>query len=98
MGLVKLTVLDLRNKVPKIQGPRVAISPLLPVLSLFFSSFFVTCFFWDIFFHGGGGGRGLSLFQVHLLILLGPPVVFITGAMFNPIWTLAETLPQVLAG
>ena len=25
---------------------------------------------------GGGGGRGLSLFQVHLLILLGPPVVF----------------------
>ena len=35
-------------------------------------------FFWGggIFF--GVGGECLSLFQVHLLIFLGPPVVFIT--------------------
>ena len=42
MGLVKLTVLDLRNKVPKIQGPGVglAISPLLSLcFSLSFDSF-----------------------------------------------------------
>ena len=38
MGLVKLTVLDLRNKVPKIQEPGVglAISPLLSLFQLFF--------------------------------------------------------------
>ena len=41
---------------------------------------------------GGGGGRGLSLFQVHLLILLGTPVVFILGAFFNPIWTLWQKI------
>ena len=87
MGLVKLTVLDLRSKVPKIQGPGVAISPLLPVLSLVLSSSFVS-FLSFFFMGGGGGGRGLSLFQVHLLIFLGPPVVFIPGAFFNPIWTL----------
>ena len=40
MGLAKLTVLDLRNKVPKIEGPGVglAISPLLS-LTLFLFSF-----------------------------------------------------------
>ena len=30
----------------------------------------------------------MSLFQVHLLILLGPPVVFIARAFTNSIWTL----------
>ena len=35
MGLVKLTVLDLRNKVPKIQGPGVGLA-ISPLLSLFF--------------------------------------------------------------
>ena len=75
MGLVKLTTWDLRNKVPKIQGPGggLAISPLL---SLSFFAFF---------FEAGGGC--LSLFQVHLLIQLGPPVVFIARAFTNPIWT-----------
>ena len=67
MGLVKLTVLDLRNKVP---GPGVAISPLLPVLSLFISSFFVTFFVGTFFFMGGGGGGGQGL-------------VFISGAIIN---------------
>ena len=45
------------------------------------------------FFWGGGFGAGggcLSLFQVHLLILLGPPVVFIARAFTNPIWTLCR--------
>ena len=40
----------------------------------------------SLFFFGAGGGC-LSLTQVHF-VALGPPVVFITGAMFNPIWTL----------
>ena len=47
------------------------------------------------FFLGGGisfcaGGGCLSLIQVHLVLFLGPPVVFITRAMLNPIWTLAR--------
>ena len=69
MGLVKLTVLDLRNKVPKIQGSGfgLAISPLPLVL----------------FFFLGAGGGCLSLIQVHLLICLGPPFVFITRAFFK---------------
>ena len=47
MGLVKLTVLDLRNKVPKIQGPGVglAISPLLSHISLSFLFFVLGGFF-----------------------------------------------------
>ena len=97
MGLVKLTVLDLRNKVPKIQGQGVAISPPSCPFSLslfFFETFFCDFFVWDIFSWAGGGGRGLSLFQVHLLILLGPPVVFIPGAFFNPIWTLSRCKKQ----
>ena len=37
-GLVKLTDLDLRNKVPKIQGPGVGLA-ISPLLSLFLSFF-----------------------------------------------------------
>ena len=39
-------------------------------------------------FFGAGGGRLSFLFQVHLLIFLGLPFVFIPGALFNPTWTL----------
>ena len=75
MGLVKLTVLDLRNKVPKIQGPGVGLA-ISPLLSLFLFS-------WGwIFFCAGGGcfnpgafintfGPHLSLLRVHCLIPLG---------------------------
>ena len=80
MGLVKLTVLDLKNKVPKIQGPGVGLA-ISPLLSL--------CFFLAFFFSGAGGGC-LSLLRVHLLICLGPPFVFITRACVNPIWTLSQ--------
>ena len=46
-------------------------------------------------FFGGGilfgaGGGCLSLIQVHLLVFLGPPFVFITRAFLNPIWTLVN--------
>ena len=34
------------------------------------------------------GGGCLSLFQVRLLILLGPPVAFIARAFIDPMWTL----------
>ena len=90
MGLVKLTVLDLRNKVPNIQGPGVAISPLLPVLSLFllffFETFFVTLFLGHFVFMGGGGGQGLVFIPGAFTNSFG--LVFIPGAFFNPIWTL----------
>ena len=76
MGLVKLTISDSRNKVS-------------PLASVFLS-----------FFPGGGGGGGrvffgtgggrLSLFQLHLLIFLGHPFVFIPRAFINPMWTLVH--------
>ena len=50
MGFVKLTIWDLRNKVPKIQGPGVGLA-ISPLLSLFLLPFF----FWG----GGGVWHGL---------------------------------------
>ena len=73
----------LKNKALKIQGPGVglAASPLLsPEFKL------VQCFI--LFNNMDGGGRCCSLFQVHLLIFLGHPIVFIPGAFINPRWTL----------
>ena len=64
-----------KSKVPKIQGPGVAISPLLPVLSLFLSSFFVT--FCDFFFMGG---QGLVFNPGAFTNYFGPREVFITHA------------------
>ena len=66
-----------------------AISPLLPVLSLFVSSFlllFLDC----LFFHGwgGGGGQGLVFNPGAFTNYFGPREVFIIRAFFNPIWTL----------
>ena len=49
---------------------------------LAFLSFF-SCFFLFLFFFGAGGGC-LSLIQVHLLIFLGPTVVFVTRAFLIP--------------
>ena len=48
-------------------------------------------------FFGSGGGC-LSLFQVHLLILLGPRVVFIARAFTTPIWTLEVEPPLIVDG
>ena len=89
MGLVKLTILDLRSKVPKIQGPGVglAISPLVSLLLFLF--LFLFCLF-VFFFRGAGdvvfgaGGGRLYLLQVHLLMFLGHPFVFNLRAFFNP--------------
>ena len=75
MGLVKLTIWDSRNKVPKIQGPGVGLA-ISPLLSLFLFLFVLA-----------GGGCLSSILQVHLLIRLGPPFVFIPRAFVNPIWT-----------
>ena len=49
MGLVKLTIWDLRNKVPKPQGPGVGLA-ISPLISLFLFLFFL----WggDIFWRG----------------------------------------------
>ena len=69
---------ELKNKVPKIQGQCVgwAISPLL---ALILSSVCI--------FVGEKFGRGRRVLQVHLLVFLGHPFVFIPGAFLNPRWT-----------
>ena len=69
-----------------------AISPLLPVLSLFlsFSLLFCDFFFGIVFFSwvGGGGGQGLVFTPGAFTNCFGPREVFITRAFFHPIWTL----------
>ena len=58
---------------------------MLAWLSLLsFLSFFPV---FQFFFCGAVSGC-LSVFQVHLLIFLGPPFVFISRAFINPMWTL----------
>ena len=84
MGLVKLTVLDLRNKV---QDQVLAWLSLLSFLSfsLLFCDFFCDFSLGHCFFHGqGGGGRGLSLFQVHLLFFLAPELSLLRVQCFIP--------------
>ena len=75
MGLVKLTVLDLRNKVPKIQGPGVglAISPLLSLFLFLGGDFFLRG--WRVLVFNPGaffwGAPELSLLRVQCLIPFG---------------------------
>ena len=78
MGLGKLEMFvfgELKNNnVIKIQGPGVglAASPLLSLLQFFVLKWFI------VFSENMGRGGGcLSSFQVHLLIFLGNPFVFI---------------------
>ena len=87
MGLLKLTIWDFRNKVPKIRGPGVglAISPLISLfLFLFFSLF--SGFFWGGFFWRGW--RVLVFNPGAFINLFGPPSCLYFACMFYPMWTL----------
>ena len=90
MGLIKLTVLDLRNKVPKIQGPGVGLA-IFPLLSLSFFSFF------------GGivyvlrGWRVLVFNPGAFINLFGPPIcLYYARIFFNPIWTVLRATERPL--
>ena len=81
MGLVKLTIWDLRNKVPKIQGPGVGLA-ISPLLSLF-------CFFLLVFFFG----RALVCIPGAFTNPVGPHSCLFTARAFtHPIWTLSRPM------
>ena len=75
MGLVKLTIWDLRNKVSKIQGPGVGLA-ISPLLSLFLFLFF---------FGGGGLARVAVLVFIPgaFINLFGPPISLYYACIFK---------------